>query len=1126
MEIPGELFKSLVTSVDDFKSHRQYELEIKYDGKLTRDAFSNIVGYLKTQGYVEQDVAEVLDISFSYNNSPYRLSLKGREHVQEYCVTGKITPNMVSEAISKRFIDSFRPILLQDYALKVNMKEEHDVKDMRLAELLSVIENIPKLFRYKKRFSFSIGALRYDCTVVKSSSNTTSKRFTLAPESFEVEVELISRDGDATKLAKDLLKAGVQIYAVVNNIRHIISKTERNRVLEEYYALWKTPQYRGSITAASEQYARQYFIGPQPVTLEMKNVISEGLEVNTIRDNYTVTEKADGERYLLYVDSVGKGYFINNKLHVMPTMVEGLPKNTLFDGEFITRPTIIYAIFDTYWYSGKNVMKESLIGGRLNLAQQFYEKHKRAFDKTGVLLHVKEFFYGTDIFAESARLHAKASAKQYLYRVDGLIFTPKDLPVGALYEGGAPDPFSAWSILYKWKPPEENTIDMQVREVSKGKVTTIDGKLYKVYNVYVGYKASKWVAISPQAYLNKRLKQDHQYTLALFSPERDVGTFLGEIAADDSVLCKNGDVISNNSIVELRYQKDNAVRWVPLRVRKDKTMPNDWGTAMNVWRSISFPVTEDIITGKQKITQKDVPPEDIYYSRNISRDKFASRNMMNFHSFWVKGHYVFANLPKIGSLFDIACGKGGDLRKWKDLDIKTVFGIDKIRDNIENPNDGIYSRMLKHYDEYAKLNYVFGTYDASQRITGLTGLKGDDLFVMQKLLKHGVFDAVSCQMAIHYFFESETILDNFLYNVDRFLKPGGHFVGTCLDGDLIKTLFKTEGTKTVTGKQGNRILWNISREYTEDIKVNYGEVIKIYMESIGIEMVEYLVSIPILTQKLKQYGIELVKTLSFKRIYDEVAEMKSRDGLFEELSDIEKKYSFLNTVFVFQKKSNAPAPAPAPAPVPAPPPAPVQQNYSIRRAEGDGNCFYRAIYKAAKENELYDALSECIFGSLIEYEEEQFVKALREKMSTMFRLKNDYSAISNLFENLNAASPKSYKLLTQYMPPYYMKKYQKKKPESEDELRIFIADHVAKNKEWAGELEVMLLKTILKGCGNLEIYSFNDKIPDTIVFNPENTLYLINEGDVHYDYLVFNTGPKLKLKLKPPKKKLTLKKLS
>ena len=66
----------------------------------------------------------------------------------------------------------------------------------------------------------------------------------------------------------------------------------------------------------------------------------------------------------------------------------------------------------------------------------------------------------------------KAEKKAYEYRIDGLIFIPLFNAVKGDTSIDKPDYIGGkWSRNFKWKPPEENTIDFQVRYI-KEKVGT------------------------------------------------------------------------------------------------------------------------------------------------------------------------------------------------------------------------------------------------------------------------------------------------------------------------------------------------------------------------------------------------------------------------------------------------------------------------------------------------------------------------------------------------------------------------------------------------------------------------------------------------------------------------------
>lgn len=938
MEISKDVYNLVKHAVKDALVHSDYELEVKHQSRLSRDAFIRALQYYRSKGFKQIDHPDTLDIFLDYKGQQYRVSLKGKENIQKYCAKNRIDENMVSEMITKKWVQGFKPIIVNDYSFKIDLKHEIKVNDMRKVEILLASGSLPKGFRMKKRYSFvdKKSQLRYDLTVVKRSQNVGNEflshpRFTtfMSQESFEIEVEMMQGDKlTPDEITDNLLKSGIYIYAVTNGIENIISKNQKLTVLKEYLKLCGKEDATLETMMAKP---RSFFCGPQPITLELENIAQDyPMGTSSILEDYTVTEKADGERCLMFVNKVGQCHIINNKLEVFALGVS-TPEiaSSLFDGEFITRSAEgdairVYAMFDVYYYKGKDTQSLPLVSAddspsRLTLMQEVL-KHKKAFKDMTV--HVKEFHHGPSIFEASKKVMDMINADMFAYRIDGMIFTPKYLPVGSLYKQGAPALQGTWTKVFKWKPPVENTIDMLVKA---NNMTVVDNSIAKVFILNVGYKPSQWEPIKPKEYLEKGLKPDSRYKVIPFQPssilDRDFSMFYGNV-------CKNGDEIMDQSIVEFAYIKDEKLpypqRWVPLRVRKDKTMPNDYGTAMNVWRSIEMPVTEDMIVGDTPVKMSDLPQEDVYYKRNISRDKFASRNLMDFHNYWNKWHFLMKKYSEgKKSLFDIACGKGGDLKRWIESGLTTVYGIDVSRDNIENPSDGIYARLSQKNGLPLGSKYMFATMDASVELDEpyISKLDEDNKHVGNLLMSHGPFEMVSCQFALHYFFKDEMTLEAFASNVNRFLAPNGYFIGSCLDGTVIKKKLADVGQReSLSGKMDDRVLWNIRKEYADNGPISYGDKIKVFMESIGAEIPEYLVDMSLLTEKLAQYNIVPVEIRSFQDTYKEVMSMdQSKQNAYyldacKNLSDTEKEYSFMNMLFAFKKEEASAATTPPPAP--------------------------------------------------------------------------------------------------------------------------------------------------------------------------------------------------------------------
>ena len=87
-------------------------------------------------------------------------------------------------------------------------------------------------------------------------------------------------------------------------------------------------------------------MGPQPVTLR---------NIDDILQNYAVTEKADGDRYLLFIYNK-KGYLINQLENIIDTGItfNNIDDICLLDGEYLQHSKL-YMIFDIYLYNKKGV---------------------------------------------------------------------------------------------------------------------------------------------------------------------------------------------------------------------------------------------------------------------------------------------------------------------------------------------------------------------------------------------------------------------------------------------------------------------------------------------------------------------------------------------------------------------------------------------------------------------------------------------------------------------------------------------------------------------------------------------------------------------------------------------------
>lgn len=150
------------------------------------------------------------------------------------------------------------------------------------------------------------------------------------------------------------------------------------------------------------------------------------------------------------------------------------------------------------------------------------------------------------------------------------------------------------------------------------------------------------------------------------------------------------------------------------------------------------------------------------------RQKSATLPLKRFHND-VKRYLINTFASGKDRLLDLACGRGGDLQKWRDAGVKQVKGVDISEKEIEEA-----------WQRYAGL-------DGRDRIQ--VDFESTDVIGMQEWKdSQGPFDVVTCMFAAQYFYASEATLFMFLSNVAKNLKRGGVFLGTVPDGKRVLSL--------------------------------------------------------------------------------------------------------------------------------------------------------------------------------------------------------------------------------------------------------------------------------------------------------------------------------------------------
>ena len=119
--------------------------------------------------------------------------------------------------------------------------------------------------------------------------------------------------------------------------------------------------------------------------------------------------------------------------------------------------------------------------------------------------------------------------KEYPYNIDGLVFTPRAVAVGEEPNKEKKNKFNGrWYSCFKWKPPEENTIDfMGVYKKEEGtnayetKYITKGSKVIecRIMVLHVGYNPLQHSSYNSFKILNENVTFDSGYNPVPFAPK-------------------------------------------------------------------------------------------------------------------------------------------------------------------------------------------------------------------------------------------------------------------------------------------------------------------------------------------------------------------------------------------------------------------------------------------------------------------------------------------------------------------------------------------------------------------------------------------------------------------------------
>ncbi|XP_075488657.1 mRNA cap guanine-N(7) methyltransferase 1-like isoform X1 [Primulina tabacum] len=266
---------------------------------------------------------------------------------------------------------------------------------------------------------------------------------------------------------------------------------------------------------------------------------------------------------------------------------------------------------------------------------------------------------------------------------------------------------------------------------------------------------------------------------------------------------------------------------------------------------------------------------------------------------WIKSVLIQLYTKKGDAVLDLACGKGGELIKWDKANIGYYVGIDIADGSIEDCRTR-YNGDADHHQRRKKFSRL---------------LCGDcyEVRLDKVLADDAPFDICSCQFALHYSWSTEARARRALANVSALLRPGGIFIGTMPNANvIIKKLREADGLAF-----GNSVYWIRFDEEFENKKFKssspFGIKYKFHLED-AVDCPEWIVPFDLFKSLAEEYGFELVFVKNAHAFVDEYLkipeyiELMRRLGALGDgkedqstLSQDEWEVAYLYSAFVLKK---------------------------------------------------------------------------------------------------------------------------------------------------------------------------------------------------------------------------------
>lgn len=585
------------------------------------------------------------------------------------------------------------------WGIRVHKSIEKNLSDADARKELDNNEFEPTLTRKKTRYSYygtsssksEFYGIRFDLTSVEEIRHRTKTSPEFSYVRNEVEIERINKEVSSNVFI-DAIKQVLMWSQQTVDFSRVIALPERKFAVKLHNNL-----FWYDINAMSDAQ-KQKFIGEPYLLYNNYWNKPENIKIKNLlnpRGDWEVTIKLNGVRRFLLVDTYAT-YMIGPPYDVIK-VGPGNKKlsGTLIDGEAMeVGNNLVFHCFDILFYRKENLRQKRFVERKEVLNKVF----KLLDKKEGIKIKLKKYYNEGTLYQRiNSALDDASDIDDELQ--DGLIFQPSHY-----YKN---------KQTLKWKPPEKLTIDFLVVKTN-GKIQLLVGDR-KLHHKDVPFKGTK------------RHPQEIKIS------DMSVG--------DESIFGK---------IVEFGWGDGE---FIPIRIRDDRTRPNDIRTANDVWNDIKDPITEHTIRGN---TLKVI------------------RKYLND----VKSTLLNTNFSRGDTILDIGSGRGGDLSKWEDIGLKKVYALEPNNENLEE--------LIRRKDGMKKMETEVEVINKG----------AEETEIIQKALKRTKLDGIVSFQSLTFFPKSQKLYSGLLETINL-LPEGGKFIGIVMDGEKTRQLLEKAKEKDI-----------------------------------------------------------------------------------------------------------------------------------------------------------------------------------------------------------------------------------------------------------------------------------------------------------------------------------------